>query len=111
MSNNKSILSLIFNVIFFGKIQTCVTIITTINNGEIMGKTKRLFLSIVSILILSVCILCGCRPTPKEKPDINIDASTEVKNLIYIIGDGMGSNHIANTKTYYNKTFNLNNIM
>lgn len=107
MSNNKSILSLIFNVFFFGKIQTCVTIITAINNGEIMGKTKKVFLSIVSILILSVCLLCGCRPTPKEKPDINIGASTEVKNLIYIIGDGMGSNHIANTKTYYNKTFNF----
>ncbi len=59
-----------------------------------MKFIKRI-VSFVLVLCLSLGMLIACTPkNPAESYDY------EGKNLIYIIGDGMGFNHIENTKLH-----------
>lgn len=60
---------------------------------------KRLFPALVFIFCLCLC-LCACNSTSSDD-DFDIFVASEIKNVIIIIGDGMGFNHIENTKTYY----------
>ena len=70
-----------------------------------MKKYTKLLLSLLILPMMVLGLISGCTPKPQEKPDIEISIGKDIKNLIYIIGDGMGSNVISNTKTYYDKTF------
>ncbi len=67
---------------------------------------------LLAILIALCCCLCvlfvACddqpnnnTPTPPPNNEPSIGIGSEVKNVIIIIGDGMGFNHIENTKLQY----------
>lgn len=57
---------------------------------------KNLYLPIMLFLILF--LLSGCA---KNIPHPTITTSDNIKNVILIVGDGMGFNHINNAKTYF----------
>ncbi len=58
-----------------------------------MKPTKRIIsLCLILCLALTVLALFGCQANEESYP--------RGKNIIYIIGDGMGKNHIENTKLY-----------
>ncbi len=65
-----------------------------------IGKT----ISLILILCLSLPAIFACGgkndPNKREEPEYEI---IKGKNLIYIIGDGMGFNHIDNSKLYMEK--------
>lgn len=66
-------------------------------------KGKLAIIALALITCLCIC-LCACTHTPSPNEvelsaDISIDS--QIKNVIVIIGDGMGFNHIANTKLKY----------
>ncbi|MCM1289946.1 MAG: alkaline phosphatase [Corallococcus sp.] len=56
---------------------------------------KKLFCLVAIILILCTCL------TACATQNFELTAPNDVKNVIVIIGDGMGFNHIKNTKTYF----------
>ncbi len=57
-------------------------------------RMTKLAASLVCCLMV-MFTLVGCAPTPTpEKP-------TEIKNVIMMIGDGFGPNHLANAKKYF----------
>lgn len=62
-----------------------------------MKKFINIF-SIALTIFISLFAFCGC---VKSIPDPQITTSEDVKNVILIIGDGMGFNHIKNAKTYF----------
>ena len=70
-----------------------------------MKKYTKLLLSLLILPMMVLGLISGCAPKPQEKPGIEISIGKDIKNLIYIIGDGMGPNVISNTNTYYDKTF------
>lgn len=60
-----------------------------------MKKTIRV--SLVLLLIFTTTLsFFGCKDRADDKIDVG-----NVQNLIILIGDGMGLNHIDNTKTYF----------
>lgn len=61
--------------------------------GQIIPKIGPLFkkiIALISVLSMIVSVVGGLSPTPEER-DL-------VKNVIFIIGDGMGENHLEMTK-------------
>lgn len=67
---------------------------------------------LIAMLIAMLCCLCllfvACNdtpnnptPPPDDDPSVGIAIGSEVKNVIIIIGDGMGFNHIESTKLQY----------
>ncbi len=60
-----------------------------------MKLTKRI-LSFILVLCLALAMMTACGDPKVDAPKENYDYKG--KNLIYIIGDGMGFNHIENTK-------------
>ena len=67
--------------------------VKTFKGGVIMRFFNKVFFLSVLITFSSCSDLSSCSPANKDNR----------KNLIYIIGDGMGFNHIENTKTYLGK--------
>ena len=61
-------------------------------------KTKYKIFYMFILLCFVTFAITGCT---KEYPFPVINTSTDVKNVILIVGDGMGYNHIENAKTYY----------
>ncbi len=63
-----------------------------------MKKFSKL-ISILLVLCMALALMLSCTPevTPDEPPNLPVHDYVG-KNLIYIIGDGMGFNHIENTK-------------
>ena len=61
---------------------------------------KKVFNKILvfSIILLISFSFIGC---VKSIPDPTITTSESIKNVILIIGDGMGFNHLNNAKTYF----------
>jgi len=65
-------------------------------------------------LLLAVLLLAGCTaaPTPTDAPStqattLQTEPAKPVKNLIIIIGDGMGPSQIEAAQQYYGKTFSF----
>jgi len=65
-------------------------------------KNRKIFISILLILCLAFC-LCACNGGDNggNNNADGIEFASTIKNVIIIIGDGMGFNHIANTKTQF----------
>ena len=65
---------------------------------------KKTLNTLIVMLLMFTAVLnfTACKKDDKNNPDINPGTA---QNLIILIGDGMGLNHIHNTKTY----FGLNN--
>lgn len=57
------------------------------------------FFSLVVLLLISITSVLSFSACGVETPDITVDPS--VQNIIILIGDGMGKNHIENAKTYF----------
>lgn len=57
------------------------------------------FFSLVILLLISITSVLSFSACGVETPDITVDAL--VQNVIILIGDGMGKNHIENAKTYF----------
>lgn len=61
-----------------------------------MKKLLKFFA--ICLMVFVSCFTVACtsnRSTPK------LETNAEVKNMVILIGDGMGQNHIKNAKTYY----------
>jgi len=56
------------------------------------------FFAICLMVFLSSFTVFAC--TPKTSSP-KLETNTNVKNMVILIGDGMGQNHIKNAKTYY----------
>lgn len=66
-----------------------------------MKNKQHLLISLTILFSFCICLI-ACNPTT-QTPDnsAGILLSDEIKNVVIIIGDGMGFNHIKNAKTYY----------
>ncbi len=64
-----------------------------------MKKINKI-LSLLLILALALLSIAACNPDSTKEPEPEI---IKGKNLIYIIGDGMGPNHIENSKLFMEK--------
>lgn len=60
-------------------------------------KKYKIFSLIITVFI-AIFMITGC---VNNIPHPTITTPQEVKNVILIIGDGMGENHIKNAKTYF----------
>ena len=62
---------------------------------------KRKF-RILTLVVLLLCAMTAC----KQKKEENINQANEVKNIIFMIGDGMGYNAIDAAEVYYQDELN-----
>ena len=66
-----------------------------------MKQMRKLAISLACLLLV-MFVMVGCTPSkPDDTPAPEVAAKGAIKNVIVMIGDGFGPNHLINAKKYF----------
>lgn len=66
-----------------------------------MKQMRKLAISLACLLLV-MFVMVGCTPSvPDDTPAPEVAAKGAIKNVIVVIGDGFGPNHLINAKKYF----------